>query len=51
MENVSFDTAVSETSLQNLGVGTEALPFGVSQQIAVMKLHAGEAVCEECGTK
>ena len=43
--------AITEASLQNLGVGSGQLPFGVSQQIGVMKCRAGDAAREECGTR
>jgi len=51
MESMAFKAAIKEASLQNLGVGSGQRPFGVSQQIGVMKCRAGEAAREECGTR
>src|SRR5215831_4815006 len=48
---IFWSAAITEASLQNLGVGSGQLLFGVSQQIGVMKCHAGEAAREECGAK
>jgi len=50
-ERAAFDTAIMQANLQNIEVGSDELPFGVSQQIGVMKWRSGVAVREECGTK
>ena len=51
MARLASDTAIMKTSLQNIEVGNKRLPFGVFQQIGVMKRLMGEAGREECGKK